>query len=772
MQKNRNIHIQQWLQRVLVGFALVLLAAGLSAQENGLVNISFDPEADSIYFAKVRSYLNEIRKERPTVALVLAGGGAKGAAHIGVLKYLEEKGMPIDFVAGTSMGALMGGLYSMGYSAEQIDSIVRSIDWNMMMSDNIPMEFYSYKRKSYKNTYVLDVPFTGTEFLRSLPSGFVYGLNIYNMLSALSVGYQEEGMDFMTMPTPYCCVATEIVSQKEKHWTSGPLIEAMRSTMSIPGYFMPVRVDSLIFSDGGTKNNFPTDIAKAVGADIIIGVEMTMPRDYAKVNNIAEVLMQTLQYSGGLEAHNQNVKNATVYITPDISGFGMLSFGTEEIVTLISRGYHEAIKHTREIDSIIRIVGNGGRELHNKPSTNIAVTEVKVTSVGYEGIDDQEMQYLDDKIRLKVNEYYGREDFELAQSIIYGTMVFTHVTYRLESDGHDGYKLVFNCVKRPENSIGIGLRADTEEWLGMLLNGGFGTNKLFGSTFDLTVRLSLSPYLKFDWYYMPKRGPKFGAYVKTQYRTQLGTVGNVFNYSYYKQSWQNEVRAYIAGTTWSQVDLSGGVRVEGMPFYKQIGETPDTVYRKNWDWKDIHPYAYLRFVYDNEDARYFPERGVRLKVAYDYNFKNTHYVAAGVHGVIPICRFFSILASLNGRYILGDNYTENMNMRNYVGGVMAGRYYEHQIPFVGINGERSCDRLVTTVDMDMRFKIAKKYYVSVIAAAMHDGNSIESYKEKFAIFGAALQFAYKSKFGPLAANVHWSSFDNKVGIYLSAGYDF
>ena len=118
MQKERNIRMRQRFKRVLLGLLLVFAAIGLNAQDNGLVNISFDPEADSVYFAKVRSYLNEIRKERPTVALVLAGGGAKGAAHIGVLKYLEEKGMPIDFVAGTCLGALLGGLYCMGYSAE------------------------------------------------------------------------------------------------------------------------------------------------------------------------------------------------------------------------------------------------------------------------------------------------------------------------------------------------------------------------------------------------------------------------------------------------------------------------------------------------------------------------------------------------------------------------------------------------------------------------------------------------------------------------------
>ena len=749
---------------------ITLFSAGtLKAQNDGLVNISHDPYADSVYFEKVKRYLSEIRKKehRPTVALVLAGGGAKGAAHIGVLKYLEEKGMPIDFVAGTSMGALMGGLYSMGYSAAEIDSIVRSIDWNVMMSDNIPMDYYSYKRKDYKNTYVLDIPFTGTGFLKSLPSGFIYGLNIYNMLSALSVGYQEKGMDFVKMPTPYCCVATEIVTQTEKHWTEGPLIEAMRSTMSIPGYFMPVRVDTMIYSDGGTKNNFPTDIAKAVGADIIIGVEMTMPRDYSKVNNIAEILMQTLQYSGGLEAHNQNVKNATIYITPDITGFGMLTFGTEEIATLISRGYHAAINHTREIDSVIRIVGNGGRKLHNEKAINTALTKVKITDVDYEGLNDKEMDYLDDKIRMKPGDYYDRNDFEIAQSIIYGTMAFTHVTYHLDSDGKDGYKLVFRCEKRPTNSIGIGLRADTQEWVSILLNMGLGTNKIFGSEFDVAVRLSTSPYLKLTWQYLPLKGPKFGVSAMAKYHTMLGSENHEFNYRYYEQVYHNEVRAFIADTRWSQIELNGGVRLEHLPFYRLFSEAG---LDESVNWARCYPYLYLRFVYDHENARYFPDRGFRVTANYDYNFKYTHFASAGVHGVIPVCRFFTILTSLNGRYILGVQ-NDNLLMNNYVGGIFPGHFYEQQIPFIGFNGAKSCGNLLTVVDLDLRFKIAQKWYLSLIGAAMHDGMFLHE-MSPHPIYAAGLQVGYKSKFGPLMGNVHWNSGTKKVGLYLSAGYDF
>ena len=761
-------------KKVLIFFALLALGLGSAfAQTDKLVNISYDLKGDSVFFSQMHKRMAEIRKKehRPTVALVLAGGGAKGASHIGVLKYLEEKGIPIDFVAGTSMGGLMGGLYALGYSATEIDTIVRSIDWNVMMSDNIPMGFYTYTRKMYKGTYIVDIPFTQFHFKENLPSGMLYGLNIYNMMSALSVGYQHYA-SFMEMPTPYCCVATEIVTQKEKHWTSGNIIDAMRSTMSIPGYFRPVRVDSMILSDGGTKNNFPTDVAVAAGADIIIGVELTMPRDYKKVNNVADILMQTAQYSGGLEAHNRNVGNATVYITPDISGFGMLSFGTEEISTLIKRGYDEAAKHEHELDSIVQLVGSGGRELHNTRAVNTGETVVKIVDVEYEGVSNDEEQYIDSKVRLKENEYYGKNTFELCQAIVYGTMAFSQVTYRLEGDSLNGYKLIFKCEKRPPNSFGFGLRMDTEEWIAAQVNVGFGRNKIFGSLFDITARFSMSPYLMVNWYYLPKKGPKFGASFKTLYRTMIGTEDHEYNIQYVERLWRNELKVYIADTRWSQTSMSAGIRLEYMPYYLKVDPSPEGQVDPVWDWRRFNPYAYFRFVYDNENARYFPDRGFRVKASYDYNFRRAHFVAAGIHGVIPCTKFFAVVASANGRYIFGHD-NDNVFMDNYVGGTMPGRYYEQQIPFIGYNSASRRESLLTTADLELRFKVWKKIYLSAIGAVMHDGETLADMKEKnHPVYAAALQFGYNSRFGPLMANLHWNSRFQRVGFYFGFGYDF
>ena len=751
---------------------MLFASFGLMAQQaNGLVNISYDPQGDSVFFGKIQHRMAEIRKTRPTVALVLAGGGAKGAAHIGVLKYLEEKGLPVDFVAGTSMGGLMGGLYAMGYSAAEIDTIVRSVDWNVMMSDNIPMAYYAYNNQRYKETYIIDIPFSRFNFKQSLPSGYLYGLNVYNMLSSLSVGYQHN-LDFMDLPTPYCCVATEIVTQTEKHWTYGPLVDAMRSTMSIPGYFRPVRVDSMILSDGGTKNNFPTDLAKAAGADIIVGVELTMPRDYDKVNNVADVLMQTAQYSGGLEAHNQNVKNASIYITPDITGFGMLSFGTKEIATLIERGYNEAAKHEREIDSVIRLVGQGGRQMNNKKAINLEKVKLNISSVEYNGVNENEKKYLDGKIRMKYNELYGKEDFEMAQSIIFGTRAFSQVTYRLVEDGNDSYKLVFNCEKRPKHSVGIGLRADTEEWFAALINIGFNRNKIYGHEFDVIARLSTSPYLKLDYNYTPVKGPKVGASFKVHYRTLMG-LSDFFSKGqlYIEQSLHNEATVYIADTHWSMVSLWAGFRLEQMPFYRYFSMNGGEQYSR---WDVFYPYIFLRCAFSNQDDRYFPNKGVRSYFNYDYNCHKTHYLGTGIIGTIPGGKIFTLIASYRGRYILGDMNPYYEYMQNYVGGSMEGRYYDHQIPFIGFNGEHICGNLLSVIDLNFRFKVYKKCYLSAIVTTLHDGDILNKKLEmsKHAVFAAGLQFAYKSKFGPMIANVHWNSSNNNVGVYLGVGYDF
>jgi NTE family protein len=477
------------------------------------------------------------------------------------------------------------------------------------------------------------------------------------------------------------------------------------------------------------------------------------------------------------------MKNSTVYITPDLTGYTSLSFGTEEVNKMIQIGYDAAVVHTREIDSLSRILGNKKQQLRNEKAMNISKTKIKISSVEYNGISEKEMRYFKDKIHIKPGEYYDKEDIELEQATIYSTMAFSQVTYELlkEPDG-SGYKLLYNCQKRAPNSLGLGVRADTEEWISILVNGGFGRNKIYGSVLDVTARLSKSPYLKIDYHYTPIVGPMFGVALKSKFRTMNGAFSFDFNYTFdddddesgeyepdefYEKTWRNVIDFYLTDTHWSRINLRAGVRLEQQTYSNVFSSFG---HYKEWEWKKVYPYLYFRFAFDNLSDRYFPNKGLRVTADYDYNFKNSHYAAASIMGAIPVCSFFHIIPALRGRYIFGWA-DANEEMLNFVGGTMEGRYYDQQMPFIGFNGATNCTDFLTMVDIDFRFKVYKNLYLSLVTAAMHDGN-INGMSEH-AILSAGLKVAYKTKFGPVQANIHWNSKNyNKVGFYVGAGYDF
>ncbi len=214
-----------------------------------------------------RRLLPEGRKK---VAVVLSGGGAKGTAHIGALKVIERAGLPIDIVTGTSMGSLVGGLYAIGYNADVLDSLVRSLDWSYVISDREDMSRQSLSDRKKQNTYILSRGLTIGK-RNNDDGGFIKGKNINMLIEKLCMGYTDS-IDFNNLPIPFACVATNLVDNSEVDFHSGHLPQALRASMAIPAVFSPVRIGKKVLVDGGLTNNFPVDLARAMGADIVIGV--------------------------------------------------------------------------------------------------------------------------------------------------------------------------------------------------------------------------------------------------------------------------------------------------------------------------------------------------------------------------------------------------------------------------------------------------------------------------------------------------------------------
>ena len=347
----------------------LLVALCLPLAANAQILQSANPQADSLAFAKVRERMDSIRQYRPTVGLVLAGGGARGLAHLGVIKYMEELGIPVDVITGTSMGGLVGGLYALGYKHEELDSLVRAIEWPIMMSDDIPNNYISYKLRKYRDKFIIRIPFhydnedltrrlqqeqiadkfaeaagfDSDDMLKEslnkmgfgMPDGYLYGLNVRNMLSSISVGYQDS-ISFADLPIPYANVATDMYTMTPKYWTSGNINTAMRSTMAIPFYFRAVRGNGEILLDGGMRNNYPVDLAKEMGADIVIGSDMSIHRKIDELNSPIDFLMQTITLlASGTAGPAMEMLDLGVH--HELPGYNMLSFDEKSVDDIINQ---------------------------------------------------------------------------------------------------------------------------------------------------------------------------------------------------------------------------------------------------------------------------------------------------------------------------------------------------------------------------------------------------------------------------------------------------
>ncbi len=257
------------------------------------------------------------------VGLVLSGGGAKGLAHIGALKVIEESGVRIDYIGGTSMGAIIGALYASGYSATQLDSIFRETDFSSLIQDNIPRSAKTFYEKQESEKYALVLPFD--KFKVGFPSGLSKGQNVYNLISKLT-SHVSTVSDFSKLPIPFFCVATNVETGKEVILDRGYLPRAVTASGALPSLFSPVVIDDKVLIDGGVVNNYPVNEVRAKGMDIIIGVDVQDSlKNRDNLRSAFDVLVQINNYRTINDMIKKREKT-DVYIHPNIEDFSVVSF--------------------------------------------------------------------------------------------------------------------------------------------------------------------------------------------------------------------------------------------------------------------------------------------------------------------------------------------------------------------------------------------------------------------------------------------------------------
>lgn len=301
---------------------------------------------------------------RKKVGLVLSGGGAKGVAHIGAIKVLEELDIPIDYIAGTSIGAIIGGLYSIGYTSEQLEIIVKQTNWIDLLTDNTSRDAIPFPFKLDDSKYLISLPIDKNK----KSGGILRGRNISQLLQQLTEGYNDS-INFDSLPIPFACIATDIATNQKEVIQSGKLSEAMRASMSIPVVFTPLYSDKKVLIDGGFKDNLPVDIAKRMGADIIIAIDVQSELEKGdKLQTVPDVVKQLMLMICQSELNTDKIKQADSYIKVNVEGYNAASFSKEAIDTLIIRGENSARANYASLLSIKKKVGIvPSKKTHNIP---------------------------------------------------------------------------------------------------------------------------------------------------------------------------------------------------------------------------------------------------------------------------------------------------------------------------------------------------------------------------------------------------------------------
>jgi len=388
--------------------------------------------------------------KRPKIGLVLSGGGAKGFAHVGVLKVLEQAGIKIDYIGGTSMGAVVGALYASGYNASQLDSIVSTTNFDNLLIDYIPRSSKSFYEKRNDELYALVLSFN--KFKIGVPQSLSKGMLNYNMFNRLTL-HTRHVRDFSQLPIPFLCIATDIEIGKQVVLDKGVLAQALFASSALPSVFSPVTLDGKLLVDGGVSNNYPVEEIKKLGADIIIGVDVQSGlRDKDQLQDATKILFQITNLHT-IEKMEKNAKDTHIYIQPDITDIGAVSF--EKAKEIVLRGEEAAFTVYEDLKKL-----RDDAIPYQKPKLKIPSDSLHILKIVCNNLVNYSKAYIEGKLKFKEGSKIGYKDLETGINTIDATRNFGAVTYSLEPNG-SGDNLVLNLIENPVKTyLKFGLHYD------------------------------------------------------------------------------------------------------------------------------------------------------------------------------------------------------------------------------------------------------------------------------------------------------------------------
>lgn len=715
----------------------------------------------SLFFITLSSFL--FGQERPKVGLALSGGGAKSMAQLGALRVIEQSGVKLDYISGTSMGAVIGAMYAMGYTVDEIEFYLKKVNWDELLSNDIPRNRLPYLNKDDEK-YLLNIGIEDGQF--KLPKAFNYGHYMLKVLSYLTMRSHDVS-DFSKLPIPFLCMATDLETGESVALESGNLTDALRATVAFPSIFAPAEINGRLYVDGGVRNNLPIAILKdEKNMDFVIAIDVQGKLyNNEELDGIVEVLDQIGSFQNALYYKEQKEK-ADVLIRPAIDEFTINDYLFTD--TIIKRGYNESLLFKDQLSSIAQKQGNIFSERVCCIATPLQT--FNVDSIVVIGVEEKQAKLALGKLHLKKPGEYNLDALDRGIDFLYGSKVYKKANFQYKTY-HNKKTAVFELKeKSTRHSLGFGVHYDDDFSIALLTNYTMLNAGLPNATLKLDFAISENPRASVSWIiergFVPALGIRATAnQFQPKLYDNLEAISEFILFTYnvdlFLQSTLSNNYTIGTGLKWDNVDLSESIPILGLE-------------REQNSYFIYH--AFLDF--DSFNRTFRPTTGFVFKAKLNViaNLTNINVQAASsvisaqFVKAIKITDKIGLNAGLDGAATIGADLDYPYNI--FIGG-LGQNYINFTFPFVGYRFMELIGTNYAALKASIFYEVAKNQFITVKGnIGKLEPTVDELFSSDVLLDGYGLSYAYKSPIGPLELTIMGSSNHSRIYTYISFGYWF
>lgn len=718
------------------------------------------------------------------IGLVLSGGGAKGLAHIGALKVIDSLGIKIDYVSGTSMGAIIGALYASGYSGEALDSIFNEVDFDKIINDDLPRGAKAFYERNNSERYAITLPFEG--FKLKLPSALSRGQNIFNTLSQLLL--HTNGIhDFKDLEIPFFCIATDVETGQSVMLDKGNLPQALMASSALPSLFQPVTLNDRVLVDGGVTNNYPIDELKAKGANFIIGVDVQdglLPRK--ELTSASDVLIQINNFRT-ITAMAPKAKATDIHIKPNIKDFSLISF--EKGKEIIANGKTAALKNITALNDLKFKTHTTQTKIRKRPKVR---DTIRLRYIGINGNEKYTRSYIKGKLKLKEKTTVPYSNLIKGVNSLVATNNFNAFHYYLNPTKEDGVYDLLTEVKESKETTFLRLAVHYDDLYKSAALINVTKKRLLFKNDVASLDFILGDNVRYNFNYLIDKGFYWSIGLKSRYNTFEKSVSaallpdnsaeaiaglNQINVNLQDQTNQ----LYLETLFRKDFALDLGIEHKRLELKSEtLTNTANPDEEFVFDSTDyISVFGNLRL--DTFDNKYFPKNGVIFNAdLHSYIFAsrfNTNFDTFSIAKATAGYAFsaneklaFNVQAGAGFKF--GDKSTTTLD---FALGGYGNNFINNFVPFYGYDFISIIGNNYIKTSFSVDYELINNNHITLEGNWANVGNDIIETSDWLSLpsfSGYALGYAFESFLGPIQIKYSYSPEDNNSVWYFNLGFWF